>query len=123
MGIRPKTVEAYIQAAPREHRAILNGMRAAIRKAAPKALEKISYGMPYYAYRGRLVYFRLSKGHLGLYIPPPILQDHRKELKGYSTSSSATLRFSLDKKLPTALVAKLVRARARYNEAKAAGRK
>lgn len=113
-----KTVETYIAAAPSVHRGKLRQMRAAIRKAAPKALEKISYGMPYYGYQGRLAYFALSKAHIGLYIPPPILQNHRNELKGYSTSASATVRFPLDRKLPLGLIGKLVKARMKYNEAK-----
>lgn len=112
------SVEAYIAAAPPELRGKLRQMRSAIKKAAPKGLEKISYGMPYYGYKGRLAYFALASTHIGLYIPPPILQDHRKELKNYSTSASATVRFSLDKKLPLALIRKLVRARVKYNETK-----
>lgn len=93
-------------------------MRSAIRKAAPQAIEKISYGMPYYGYKGRLAYFALMKNHIGLYIPPPILQNHKRDLKGHSTSASATVRFPLDQKLPLALIGKLVKARAKYNEAK-----
>ncbi len=115
---KTKSVEAYIAGAPGPLRAKLKQMRSAIQKAAPKAEEKISYGMPYYGYKGRLAYFALMKNHIGLYIPPPILQDHRKELRGYSTSTSATLRLPLEKKLPLALIGKLVKARVKYNEAK-----
>lgn len=118
MNPRSKTVEAYIVAAPPKYRGLLRQMRACIRKAAPKAQEKISYGMPYYAHKGRLAYFALAKTHLGLYIPPPILQAHRKELRAYSTSNSATVRFPLDKKLPRALIQKLVKARVKWNEKK-----
>lgn len=115
---KAKSVEAYIAATPKAHQPKLRQVRAAIRKAAPKAEEKISYGMPYYGYKGRLAYFALMKNHIGLYIPPPILRQHAKELKKYSTSASATVRFPLDKKLPLALIAKLVKARMKYNEAK-----
>ena len=62
--IRPKNVEAYIAAAPEEVREKLREMRATIRAVAPKAEEKISYGMPYYGYKGRLAYFRLNKAHI-----------------------------------------------------------
>jgi uncharacterized protein YdhG (YjbR/CyaY superfamily) len=116
--LKSKTVEAYIASAPVKVRRKLREIRSAIRKAAPKAQEKISYGMPYYSYQGRLAYFALARSHIGLYIPPPILQDHRKELKAYSTSASATVRFPLDKELPIGLIGKLVKARARWNEAK-----
>jgi uncharacterized protein YdhG (YjbR/CyaY superfamily) len=113
-----KSVGAYITAAPPAARGKLRQIRAAIKKAAPQALEKISYGMPYYHYKGRLAYFASARTHLGLYIPPPILQNYKRELKAYSTSTSATVRFPLDKKLPLTLIGKLVKARAKYNEVK-----
>lgn len=112
------TVDTYIAAASPSVRGKLRQMRAAIKKAAPKAVEKISYGMPYYGYKGRLAYFAVTKAHIGLYIPPPILQNYKKELKGYSTYASATVRFPLDEKLPLALIGKLIKARMRYNESK-----
>jgi uncharacterized protein YdhG (YjbR/CyaY superfamily) len=56
-----KTVDAYIEAAPKEARTKLKEIRRIIRAAAPKAEEKISYWMPYYGYYGRLAYFRLAK--------------------------------------------------------------
>ena len=113
-----KTVEAYIASAPPTLRGKLRQMRSAIRRAVPKAAEKVSYCMPYYGYKGRLAYFALAKGHIGLYIPPPILQNHRKELKKYSISNSATVRFPLDHPLPLALIQKLVKARRKWNEVK-----
>ncbi len=112
------TVDAYIAKSPKTARDKLRELREAIRKAAPAAKESISYRMPYYGYKGRLAYFALMKNHIGLYIPPPVLQDHSRELKGYSTSNSATVRFPLDRKLPLALIRKLVKARMKYNESK-----
>ena len=112
----PKNVDAYIEAAPREARAKLVQLRKIIKATAPKAEERISYGMPYSGYKGRLAYFRLAKTHIGLYIPPPIIAEHKEELKGYETST-ATVRFPLDKKLPIKLIQKLVKARIKKNEA------
>ena len=112
---RPKSVDAYIEAAPREVRAKLVQLRRIIKSVAPKAEEKISYGMPYYGYKGRLAYFRLSKSHIGLYIPTPVIEEHKSELKDYETAK-ATVRFPLDKKLPISLIKKLVKARVRKNE-------
>lgn len=114
---RPRTVDAYIAAAPKEVRSKLKELRAAIRKAAPAAEERISYRMPYYAYKGRLAYFAAFKKHIGLYVPTPVIAEHRSELKAYETSG-ATLRLPLDKKLPVALIRKLVQARMKKNAAK-----
>lgn len=113
---KPKDVSTYLAAAPKQAQGKLKELRAAIRKAAPDAQERISYGMPYYHYNGRLVYFRLAKNHIGLYIPPPILKDFKNELKGYETAKS-TLRLPLKKKLPIALIKKLVKARMQHNDA------
>ena len=110
-----KEVDAYIAAAPKEIQDKLRELRAIIRETAPAAIECFSYGMPYYEYYGRLIYFRPAKAHIGLYIPTPVLEEHRKELERYETTR-ATLRLPLDKKIPAALIKKLLRARMKLNE-------
>jgi uncharacterized protein YdhG (YjbR/CyaY superfamily) len=113
----PKDVDEYISRAPRETQDKLRELRAAIREAAPTAVERISYGMPYYDYNGRLVYFRLAKAHIGLYVPPPVIEEHENELADYQTAK-ATVHFPLNKKLPITLIEKLVKARMKKNEGK-----
>ncbi len=114
---RPETVSEYIAAAPKEMRTKLKEVRSAVKTAAPKAEERISYGMPHYGYKGRLIYFGYAKKHIGLYVMPPVVRDHAKELKGYITSM-ATVQLPLDKKMPIALIKKLVRAGVKNNDAK-----
>jgi uncharacterized protein YdhG (YjbR/CyaY superfamily) len=109
-------VDAYIGSAPKEARAKLRQVRAAIREAAPLALESFSYGMPYYSYKGRLAWFGLHRGYIGLYLRPPVLAEHWKELEGYFTTKSA-LHLPLERKIPVGLVKKLVRARVKKNQA------
>lgn len=72
--------------------------------------------MPFYDYEGRLVYFAHMNGYIGLYIPPPIIADHARELKMYTTTKSA-IHLPLTK-LPTALIKKLVKARMKHNKSK-----
>ena len=115
--LRPKDVDAYIAAAPKDAQGKLKELRAVIRKTAPTAVERISYGMPYYDYRGRLAYFSLWKTHIGLYIPTPVIKEHKNELKAYATTK-ATVRLPLNKKLPVVLIKKLVKARMKKNEAR-----
>ncbi|TMP97999.1 MAG: DUF1801 domain-containing protein, partial [Thaumarchaeota archaeon] len=107
---------AYILAAPEGVRPKLKEVRAAIREVAPMAAESISYGMPYYSYRGRLAWFGLHRAHIGLYLRPPVIEEHRRELAGYKVTKSA-VHLSLDKKIPVTLIKKLVRARMKMNEA------
>lgn len=111
------SVDEYIENAPEEIKGKLKELRDTIKEVAPEAQEKISYGMPYYGYKGRLAYFAYAKNHIGLYITPPIIQDHRKELEGYETAT-ATVRFPIDKDLPLPLINKLLKARIALNELK-----
>jgi uncharacterized protein YdhG (YjbR/CyaY superfamily) len=112
-----KTVEEYIAAAPKEARAKLKELRKLIRDAAPKAEEKISYGMPYYGYHGRLAYFGCFKDHVSLFAMPPISDEFKKILKTHVTGKS-TIQFSLNEKLPAALIKKIIKARVKRNEKK-----
>jgi uncharacterized protein YdhG (YjbR/CyaY superfamily) len=109
-------VDEYIENAPTGAQGKLRQIRAAIREVAPNAQERISYGMPYYDYKGRLIYFGLAKAHIGLYIPTPVLQEHKAELSDYQTTN-ATLRIPLDRDVPIDLIKGLVRARMKKNEA------
>lgn len=109
-----KDVDAYIKASPKEVRVKLLQLRRVIKTTVPDAEERLSYGMPYYGYKGRLAYFRLAATHIGLYIPPPVISEHKKELKNYGTST-ATIRFPLNKKLPIQLIRRLIKARMKKN--------
>jgi uncharacterized protein YdhG (YjbR/CyaY superfamily) len=109
-----KDVEAYIAAAPKEAQAKLRAVREAIREVAPDAVESISYGMPFYSFKGesgiqaRLCYFGLLKGRIAFYLRPLVLEEYTDEAAGYVTSKSA-LQFPLDRPIPVSLIKKLVR--------------
>ena len=114
--LKAQSVEEYIANAPKEVQGRLKELRKIILSIAPKeTVERISYGMPFYDYKGRLVYFAIMNGYIGLYIPPPIIADHEKELKGYVTTKSA-IHFPNTEKLPISLIKKLVKARMAWNE-------
>ena len=113
-----RAVDEYIQAAEGAVRKKLMEVRSAIREVAPGARESISYGIPYFDYQGRLAWFGLQKNHIGLYLRPPVIQEHPRELKGYVTTKSA-VHLPLDREVPVSLVKKLVRARMKLNEAEA----
>ncbi len=110
-----KNVDEYITLAPKAVQGKLKEFRKIIQESAPNALEKISYGMPYYGYKGRLAYFAYFKKHIGLYISPPIVEEHKSKLRDYETAK-ATVRFPLNKKLPGALIKKLIKARIKKND-------
>jgi uncharacterized protein YdhG (YjbR/CyaY superfamily) len=105
-----KDADEYIDnATTDEIQSKLKQLRATIKEAAPSAIEGISYEMPYYDYKGQLVWFALLKSHIGVYFRPPLIQDYKKELTKYRTTKSA-IHFPLDEKLPISLIKKLIKA-------------
>ena len=113
-----RSVDAYIAAAPRAAQPPLRRLRALIQSGAPKAEERISYGMPYYHYHGRLIYFAIFKNHIGVY--PGGHADKHPEMKPYMTSTG-TYRFPLNQPLPVALLRRFVKGRVKEMEAKGKG--
>jgi uncharacterized protein YdhG (YjbR/CyaY superfamily) len=108
-------IDDYISEAPAASQAKLRQVRAAIRDVAPSAVEGFSYRMPFYDYKGGLVWFGLQDGYIGLYLRPPVIQEHKKELSGYTTTKSA-VHLPLDEAMPVDLIKKLVKARMKKNE-------
>jgi uncharacterized protein YdhG (YjbR/CyaY superfamily) len=111
------SILAYIQKAPPDARRMLRQFRAAIRSTVPKAEEKISYGVPYYGYHGRLIYFAAFRNHVSLFVMADARKRYSKEIEKYQISK-ATLRFPIGTRVPVALVKKLVKAQAKANEAR-----
>jgi uncharacterized protein YdhG (YjbR/CyaY superfamily) len=106
-----KDFEDYVSTIPEPARSTLQKMREVIRAAVPEATEAISYRMPTFKYRGKpLVGLSAAKDHCSFhtmgYIPPELEADLRK----YDTGKG-TIRFSVDKPLPAALVRKVVKTR------------
>jgi uncharacterized protein YdhG (YjbR/CyaY superfamily) len=105
-----ETVNDYLASLRPKQRAALGKLRRAIRAAAPKAEERISYGIPGYRLDGRmLVWFGAGARHCAFY-PGGIVPEFRRELVEYDTSKG-TIRFSEDAPLPAALVRRIVRAK------------
>ena len=108
----PKNVDEYIAQAPPDSQAALGQLRKAVKAAAPKATEVISYQMPIYKYGGRpLVGFAGYKKHYGFYLMSfAVMTAYDAEVKDYR-SSKYTLQFPVAEPVPVALVKKLVKAR------------
>jgi uncharacterized protein YdhG (YjbR/CyaY superfamily) len=110
----PKTIDEYIAGFPPDVQAILQKMRETIRKAAPKAVEKISYQMPTFERHGNLVHFAAYKTHVGFYPTPSGIEKFKAEIADYGWAKGS-VQFPLDKPVPYALVAKITKFRAKEN--------
>ncbi len=111
------TIDQCIATYPKDVQAILQKIRSTIHNAAPKATEKISYGIPTFALNGNLVHFAAYKTHVGFYPGPGGIEAFKDELKAYDTSKG-TIRFPLDKPVPYDLIEKITLYRAKQNMAK-----
>ena len=110
---KPKSVDEYIASAPKEVQDRLIQLRKTIRNAVPAAVEKISYAIPYYHFKGRLVYFAYTKKHIGVYaITSPVLAKFRTELEGY-VQTKGTIQFPYNKAMPFNLIEKIIKTQAK----------
>src|SRR3954465_12633757 len=107
---KPQNPAEYINAAPKEARAKLREMRAAVRAAAPGATESLKWRMPSFSYRRILVTFAAHKNHIGFYPTPSAVKAFADELKRFHTARGS-IQFPLEKPLPLALVAKITKFR------------
>jgi uncharacterized protein YdhG (YjbR/CyaY superfamily) len=106
-------VDAYIAAAPRAAQPRLRALRKLIKSVAPHATERISYGMPYYEYKGRLIWFSAFKTHIGVY---PVGEAAKyRDLARYMTGRG-TFQFPLEEPMPMDLIRKVVEDRVRKND-------
>jgi uncharacterized protein YdhG (YjbR/CyaY superfamily) len=112
------TVDEYIAVSPKEVQQLLKQMRTAIKAAAPKAEELISYGMPAYKQNGMLVYFAGYKNHIGFYATPTGHKAFIKELSKYK-QGKGSVQFPVEEPLPISLITKIVKFRIKENEEKA----
>ena len=119
---KPKDIDGYFSKFPADVQAILEQVRATIRRSAPDAKEIISYQMPAFKQHGILVYFAAWKQHIGLY--PPVSGDKNleKAIARYA-GPKGNLQFPLDEPMPFDLIERIVKLRVKQDSAKAAARR
>jgi uncharacterized protein YdhG (YjbR/CyaY superfamily) len=119
--VKPATIDAYMASFPEEIQRLLRQVRETVRKAAPGAEERISYGIPTFVLNGNLVHFAAFKNHIGFYPAPTGLEAFKKELAPYK-SAKGSVQFPLDQPLPLDLIARMVAYRVQENSRNAAGK-
>lgn len=108
-------VDAYIARFSPEMQAVLEEVRAAVRAAAPEAVEQIAYAMPAYKLGGKpLVYFAAYKSHVGFYATPTGHAAFVEELSKFK-QGKGSVQFPLDEPMPLDLIGRIVRFRTAEN--------
>ena len=109
---RPKTVDEYIKAVPKDAQSKLREMRKLISAVAPGAVEGLKYGLPAFSYKRILVVYAAHSQHIGFYPTPSAVSAFKKELSKYKTAKGS-IQFPLEERLPLSLVRKITAFRVR----------
>jgi uncharacterized protein YdhG (YjbR/CyaY superfamily) len=111
MNKKPKDINEYITGFPRGIQKILETVRSTIKKAAPDAVETISYAIPEFSYNGKLlIFFAGYKKHISIYPAPRSHESFKKILSAYK-GGKGTVQFPFDKPIPFTLIIKIVKFR------------
>ena len=108
----PGTVEAYLAALPDYQRALLERVRAQVRRLVPDAVEAISYGMPTFKRHGKaVVWYAGWKRHCSVYpLTDAFMASHADQLAPF-TQTKGSVHFTPEAPLPDELLEALVLAR------------
>jgi uncharacterized protein YdhG (YjbR/CyaY superfamily) len=109
---REPAIDEYLAGMGPTSRALLEDLRKTIRAVVPEAEECISYRIPAFRYRGRIIagFSGTSKGCSYYPFSGTTFKTLAADVAGYSQTKSA-LHFGPDKPLPKSLVRKLLGAR------------
>jgi len=113
----PKSFDDYVDRFPIDVQQRLQKMRLTVKKAAPKAKEKISYGIPSFTLNGMLVWFAAFKNHIGFYPRTSAIAAFKKELSAYK-GAKGSVQFPIGQPLPLSLISRIVRFRVAENLSK-----
>jgi uncharacterized protein YdhG (YjbR/CyaY superfamily) len=103
-------VDEYIASFPPDVRARLAKVRATIRRHAPNAEERMSYGIPTFFLDGNLVHFAAFARHVGFYPGPSGIAAFKDALSRYK-SAKGSVQFPHDEPLPLGLIGDIVKFR------------
>jgi len=110
----PENIDEYIDRFPGKVQKLLQKIRKTIQKAAPDAVEAISYGIPTFRLNGNLVHFAAFQSHIGFYPAPRGVAEFKDDMARYE-GGKGTARFPLDEPIPYELITRMVKFRVQKN--------
>ena len=111
MRAAPGDIDEYISWFPADVQKILQKIRRTIRRAAPDAIEAISYQIPTFKLNGKtLIHFAAFKNHVSVYPAPRGVKEFEDALAGYK-GGKGTVQFPLDRPVPYELITRIVKYR------------
>jgi len=116
-------IDAHIAAQSEAHQTLLRQVRAAVKDVCPDAVEVISYAMPGFRLRGKLLLsYAGYKRHCAIYPASGMAIDALGADLAPFVTEKATIRFTAAHPLPDDVLRRYVEVRVRENaEATAAG--
>ncbi len=101
-------VDDYIAGFPPKVQTLLRKMRSTIKKTAPKASQRISYGVPAFVVNGKiLAWYAAFTSHIGFYPKAAAIAAFKKELAHYKFAKGS-VQFPFTEPLPLDLITRIV---------------
>ena len=118
-----QSVDDYLAAQPAPVRSVLARVRQMIRKALPRATERVSYQIPVFEIDGTMIlYIAGYPRHYAIYpATPGVIEALGQELAG-KVHGKATIRFPIEEPVPARLIARIAKLRAAEAAERAAAR-
>lgn len=111
MRAAPHDIDEYISWFPDDVQKILQRIRRTIRRAAPDAVEAISYQIPTFKLNGKnLIHFAAFKNHVSVYPAPRGVKEFESDLADHK-GGKGTVQFPLDRPVPYELLTRIVKYR------------
>ncbi len=108
---KPRTIQAYIEAAPEQAQAHLREVYRVLKEVAPDATEAIKWRTPVFEEERILFAFAAFKAHMNFMPTAGSLEPFQEELAGFRTGKG-TVQLPYDRPVPLELVRKIAEHRA-----------
>ncbi len=112
-----KEIEKYLSGLHTDQQNELQRVRQIVKRISPEFGETMSYGMPAFKYRNKLLLcYAAQKNHYGIYPSSWPIEYLHKELEQYDTSKGS-IRYTKENLIPAGLLAKIIQVRMKQIDA------